>query len=85
MALPTIKAVVFDVDDTICDSAEAFGRGIINVTTRYIPELAESEYSKVIEMWRADANGHYRQYTRGEILLMICSICWTTLPPIHTR
>lgn len=67
MALPTIKAVVFDVDDTICDSAEAFGRGIINVTTRYIPELAESEYSKVIEMWRADANGHYRQYTRGEI------------------
>jgi putative hydrolase of the HAD superfamily len=65
--LSAIKAVVFDVDDTICDSAEAFGRGIVNATKMYIPDLPESEFPKVIEMWRSDANGHYRQYTRGEI------------------
>jgi putative hydrolase of the HAD superfamily len=65
--LTTIKAVVFDVDDTICDSAEAFGRGILTVTKTYIPDLPASEYPKVVEMWRSDAGGHYRQYTRGEI------------------
>lgn len=66
-ALKNIKAVVFDVDDTLCDSAAAFGKGIVAATHVYIPDLPESEYPKVIEQWRTDPGGHYRQYTRGEI------------------
>jgi putative hydrolase of the HAD superfamily len=66
-SLKNIKAVVFDVDDTICDSAAAFSKGIVNATTTYIPDLPKAKLPEVIEMWRSDAQGHYREYTRGEI------------------
>ncbi|MCI1935808.1 MAG: HAD family hydrolase [Bifidobacteriaceae bacterium] len=62
-----IKAVVFDVDDTLCDSAAAFGKGIVAATRVYIPDLPAAQYPQVIKYWRSDPNGHYRQYTRGEI------------------
>lgn len=64
--LSTVKAVVFDIDDTICDSAGAFATGIRLVVDRYMPGLPEPQVQRAIEIWRADPNKHYRRYTRGE-------------------
>lgn len=61
-----VKAVVFDIDDTICDSAGAFATGIRLVVDRYMPGLPEPQVQRAIEIWRADPNKHYRRYTRGE-------------------
>ncbi len=61
-----VKAVVFDIDDTICDSAGAFATGIRLVVNRYMPGLTEPQVQRAIEIWRADPNKHYRRYTRGE-------------------
>ncbi len=61
-----VKAVVFDIDDTICDSAGAFATGIRLVVGRYMPGLPEPQVQRAIEIWRADPNKHYRRYTRGE-------------------
>lgn len=64
--LSMVKAVVFDIDDTICDSAGAFATGIHLVVDRYMPGLPEPQVQRAIEIWRADPNKHYRRYTRGE-------------------
>lgn len=64
--LSVVKAVVFDIDDTICDSAGAFATGIRLVVNRYMPGLSEPQVQRAIEIWRADPNKHYRRYTRGE-------------------
>ena len=64
--LSVVKAVVFDIDDTICDSAGAFATGIRLVVNRYMPGLTEPQVQRAIEIWRADPNKHYRRYTRGE-------------------
>lgn len=61
-----VQAVVFDIDDTICDSAGAFTVGIRLVVDRYMPGLPEPDVQRAIEMWRADPHKHYRRYTRGE-------------------
>ncbi|MFR0555566.1 HAD family hydrolase [Pseudoscardovia radai] len=61
-----IRAVVFDIDDTICDSARAFSIGIRKIVARYMPGLDEEQTARAIDMWREDPNGHYRRYTRGE-------------------
>lgn len=61
-----IRGVVFDVDDTLCDSAAAFGAGLARALRAFIPDLPESRYAEALEMWRADEHHHYREYTRGE-------------------
>lgn len=65
-SLRQVKAVVFDIDDTICDSAGAFAQGIRLVVDRYMPGLPQSDVQLAIEMWREDPHKHYRRYTRGE-------------------
>ena len=78
-----IRAVVFDIDDTLCASAQAFGAAIVAATRRYIPALDPSAYPAVIALWRSDPNGYYRAYTRGE-----CSFDeqrWLRANELHAR
>jgi len=62
-----VRAVLFDVDDTLVDTASAFAAAIEVVAEEYLPHVPAQEYAQVLALWRADAQGHYRRFTRGEI------------------
>lgn len=62
-----IEAVLFDVDDTLIDTAGAFAQSIGAVRRAYLPHVPESREPEMLAMWRNDVNGHYRSFTRGEI------------------
>lgn len=60
-----IKAVLFDVDDTLVDTRGAFRHALATVAARYLD--AETPADELTHVWRSDAGGHYRAFTRGEI------------------
>ncbi|MBX3028965.1 MAG: HAD-IA family hydrolase [Chloroflexi bacterium] len=62
-----VDGVLFDVDDTLVDTREAFGRAIEAAAHVWLPGLPEERYPDALVMWRTDPSGHYRAYTRGEI------------------
>mgnify|MGYP001216070842 CR=1 FL=1 len=62
-----VRAVLLDVDDTLVDTASAFAAAIEVVAGEYLPHVPAQEYDQVLALWRADAQGHYRRFTRGEI------------------
>jgi putative hydrolase of the HAD superfamily len=62
-----IHGVLFDVDDTLVDTQSAFAAGISVVAEHYLPHLDASRHGDMLAAWRADAGGHYRSYTRGEV------------------
>jgi len=62
-----IKGVLFDIDDTLVDTRGAFAHCMNVLSAKYLPDLPAQRYGEVLTMWRADANGYYRAYTRGEI------------------
>jgi len=66
-----VDGVLFDIDDTIVDTRLAFEAALAAVTARSLPPLPADEAARrdaaLLAMWRADVNGHYRRYTRGEI------------------
>ena len=66
-ARPGIDGVLFDVDDTLVDTAGAFGHALREIARTYLPGLEPSQHGEVLAAWRADAAGHYRRYTRGEV------------------
>ena len=62
-----VDGVLFDVDDTLVDTRGAFAVALADVARRYLPHVPEERHGEVLATWRADAGGHYRRYTRGEI------------------
>jgi putative hydrolase of the HAD superfamily len=64
---PLVDGVLFDVDDTLVDTRGAFAVALAQVARQYLPHLPEERHGEVLAAWRADAGGHYRRYTRGEI------------------
>lgn len=62
-----ICAVIFDLDDTLVDTRSAFAAAISAAASAVIPEVPESAHAELLAVWRADPQGHYRRYTRGEI------------------
>ncbi|MHB1490650.1 MAG: HAD family hydrolase, partial [Cellulomonas sp.] len=43
-------------------------RGALAAVARvYLPTLAEAGADQMLAVWRADVNGHYRAYTRGDV------------------
>jgi len=60
-----ITAVLFDIDDTLVDTRGAFRHALAVVAERYL--TAEISADDLVTTWRADAGGHYRAFTRGEI------------------
>lgn len=62
-----IAAVLFDVDDTLIDTAGAFAQAIAAIRRAYLPHIHPDQEPEMLAMWRNDVHGHYRSYTRGEI------------------
>ena len=62
-----VDGVLFDVDDTLVDTQGAFAAAVSAVAEHYLPHLDASRHDDVLGAWRADAGGHYRRYTRGEV------------------
>jgi len=60
-----VRAVLFDVDDTLVDTRGAFRHALTTVAVSYLPSGTDTDATAVT--WRADAGGHYRAHTRGEI------------------
>lgn len=62
-----VDGVLFDVDDTLVDTQQAFAAALADVARQYLPHLGEDRHGEVLATWRADVGGHYRAYTRGEV------------------
>src|SRR5690606_536465 len=62
-----VEGVLFDVDDTLVDTRAAFAAAIAAASRVWLPHLPQDRYDEVLALWRADPNGHYRAYTRGEV------------------
>lgn len=60
-----IRAVLFDVDDTLVDTRGAFRYALTSVAAAYLDEAPSPD--EITLTWRNDAGGHYRAHTRGEI------------------
>ena len=58
-----VDGVLFDIDDTLVETRAAFRVALGAVLGRYAPG---ADVDAALAMWRADAGGHYRAYTRGE-------------------
>lgn len=58
--------VLFDIDDTLVDTRGAFAGALASVARAYLPGIDPSRVAELLVVWRADVNGHYRSYTRGE-------------------
>lgn len=61
-----VDGVLFDIDDTLVDTRAAFGAALAAVAERYLPHVGAEQHPELLAAWRADANGHYARYTRGE-------------------
>ncbi|WP_307793696.1 HAD family hydrolase [Actinotalea soli] len=61
-----VDGVLFDIDDTLVDTRGAFGAALTEIVTTYLPQAA-SRRDEVLAHWRADVDGHYARYTRGEL------------------
>ena len=60
-----ITAVLLDIDDTLVDTRGAFRHALAVVAERHLPGPADAD--ALVAVWRADANGWYRAFTRGEV------------------
>ena len=63
--MTTIRAVLFDVDDTLVDTRGAFRHALATVGERYLDAPVTAD--ELTHVWRTDTGGHYRAHTRGEI------------------
>lgn len=66
MTTPRIDGVLFDIDDTLVDTRGAFAAALAVVGERYLPDLPSHRHPELLSHWRADPEGHYGRYTRGE-------------------
>jgi putative hydrolase of the HAD superfamily len=64
---PPVEGVLFDIDDTLVDTRQAFARAIGAVAQVWLPHLPADRHPEALARWRGDPNGHFRSYTRGEV------------------
>ncbi|WP_156250145.1 HAD family hydrolase [Pseudactinotalea terrae] len=69
MSAPTIRGVLFDVDDTLVDTASAFSAALTAAMAGLAP-LSDEDAERVLATWRADAGGHYRAFVAGELTIV---------------
>lgn len=62
-----VDGVLFDVDDTLVDTRGAFVVALAAVVRSHLPHLGPEQQDEVLALWRADPEGHYGRYTRGEV------------------
>lgn len=61
-----VDGVLFDIDDTLVDTRSAFAHALAAVARRYLPDVGPERDLDVLAHWRADVEGHYSAYTRGD-------------------
>lgn len=64
-----VRGVLFDIDDTLVDTATAFGAALAEAFST-VTELSPERHADVVQIWRADAGGHFRRYVAGEVDLL---------------
>lgn len=62
-----VDGVIFDVDDTLVDTARAFGHALEAACAGSLPGVGPAGLAEITSHWRADPGGHYSRYTRGEL------------------
>lgn len=62
-----IRAVLFDIDDTLVDLRTAMEIAVRGVSTEYLPELSEQGWADLHREFREDPAGHYDAFLRGEL------------------
>lgn len=60
-----IEGVLVDIDDTLFDNKSAVRRAIAAIAREYLP--SDTDVDEAAAFFRADRNGHYRRFSRGEI------------------
>lgn len=65
--MTAVRGLLFDVDDTLLDTAAAFAAAVAAVTTRFLPDLPLERHAEVLAAWRRDDGGHFRAYTQGQM------------------
>jgi len=60
-----VEAVLFDLDDTLLDTASAFGAAVAAIATEFLPELPAERHPEVVATWRLDRGGHYQAHVEG--------------------
>ncbi len=65
-----IDGVLFDIDDTLVDTRGAFAVALEAIARRFLPDVAPDRDADILAFWRADANGHFARFTRGEVGLI---------------
>lgn len=61
-----VTGVLFDIDDTLVDTATAFAAGL-GEAFGTLTELTSERHEEIVRIWRADAGGHFRRYVAGEV------------------
>jgi putative hydrolase of the HAD superfamily len=67
VAAPLVDGILFDIDDTLVDTRNAFAVALGAVRQSFLPHLGVEREAEMLAMWRNDAAGHYRAYTDGLI------------------
>ncbi len=62
-----VRAVLFDLDDTLVDTAAAFAAAVAAVAGEFLPHLGPDRYPEVLATWRADTGGYYQAHVDGLI------------------
>ena len=62
-----VQAVLFDLDDTLVDTAAAFAVAVAAVAEEFLPHLEPARYPEVLATWRADTGGYYQSHVDGLI------------------
>jgi putative hydrolase of the HAD superfamily len=60
-----VQVYLLDIDDTLVDTQGAFRHALSVVGESYLPEVPSPD--ELVKVWRADVNGWYRAFTRGEL------------------
>ncbi|HIZ34799.1 MAG TPA: HAD family hydrolase [Candidatus Ruania gallistercoris] len=62
-----VQAVLFDLDDTLLDTASAFAAAVAAMAAEFLPHLEADRYPEVLATWRVDSGGHYQAHVDGVV------------------
>lgn len=60
-----VEAVLFDLDDTLLDTAAGFAAAVAAIAAEFLPHLPPQRYPEVLATWRADTGGLYQAHVDG--------------------
>lgn len=66
-SLQGVQAIIFDLDDTLVNARSAFQVAIDRSFRAIYPNLSDEQSQRAFHLWRTDAGGFYRAYTRAEL------------------